>query len=372
MNIFYDDEIFCRQKFGGISRYYVELIKFMKSHENVRCGAFFHKNHYLKKDLNQINFKLPDFKYSYHIFKNLNKKLKLSLTDTSTPNIYHYTYYKGRSIRSRKNTYFCTVHDLIEEILLKEQYCSRDVQIFYKKDTFTYCDHIISVSEHTKQRLCEFYEIEPHKVTVVHHGIDHSVFNIGPSGVGHASIDQKPSVDGPFILYVGNRSGYKNFNRLLAAFSSSPKLQSQVKLVTFGGERFSREELRLISSLKLCESSVVHLTGSDETLAKLYQAAVCMVYPSLLEGFGMPPLEAMACGCPVAVSDASSIPEVVGDAGLYFSPESPEEMANKLELLVFDTSVSSAMRKMGLARAKEFNWQKCGAKTLSVYRDIAC
>lgn len=372
MNIFYDDEIFCRQKFGGISRYYVELIKFMASHENVNCGAFFHKSYYLEKNSNQLNFRLPEFKYSYHIFKNFNKIFNLMLTDISVPNIYHYTYYKGRSKKNQKSSYICTVHDLIEEILLKETHGAGDVQIFHKKDTFFHCDHIISVSEHSKQRLCEFYEIEPHKVTVVHHGIDHSVFNIGPSEVNCASVDQKPLVDGPFILYVGNRSGYKNFNQLLYAFSSSPRLKSQVKLVTFGGERFSREEQSLISSLKLSESSIVHLTGSDETLAKLYRAAVCMVYPSLLEGFGMPPLEAMACGCPVAVSDASSIPEVVGDAGLYFSPESSEDMAYKLEQLVFDTAVSSAMQKMGLARAKEFNWQKCGAKTLSVYRDIAC
>jgi glycosyltransferase involved in cell wall biosynthesis len=167
---------------------------------------------------------------------------------------------------------------------------------------------------------------------------------------------------------VGRREGYKNFGGLLAAVARSPQLQKTFRIVAFGGSPFARSELQEIHSYGFAAGRVVHAQGGDVTLAALYKSAAALVYPSLYEGFGLPPLEAMSYGCPVCVSDTSSIPEVVGEAGEYFNPNEPDDIAHAIERAVFNSERRRLLAEMGRKRAAEFSWTKCAAQTAQVYR----
>ena len=169
-------------------------------------------------------------------------------------------------------------------------------------------------------------------------------------------------------MYVGNRKGYKNFGTLLQAYASSPILR-EFELIAFGGHPLLPDEQKEIARLGItdqvrCES------GSDQELAARYRAAAAFIYPSKYEGFGLSPLEAMNHGCPVVCSNGGSIPEVVGDAGVYFDPNNPEELRTALERVVTTKTLQADLRARGYARLAAFSWDKCAAETARIYREI--
>ena len=174
----------------------------------------------------------------------------------------------------------------------------------------------------------------------------------------------------PFLLYVGLREGYKNFEGLLRAYSASPTLKNGYDLVCFGGGPFNHTECDIIDSLGLNANSVRHASGNDDKLASYYRAARAFVFPSLYEGFGIPPLEAMHYGCPVACSNTSSIPEVVGDAGLYFDPHDLESVKFTLQKIVSDDQLRKDLITSGNERIKQFSWKKCAEETLAIYSKV--
>ena len=141
-------------------------------------------------------------------------------------------------------------------------------------------------------------------------------------------------------------------------------------IVAFGGGEFTSRELFEINELGFKDGFVQQLEGSDEILASLYSNAICFVYPSLYEGFGLPPLEAMAAGCPVVSSNTSSIPEVVNKAAVYFDPNNIDEMCSAIEMVVLDESIRSKLVQLGLENIKLFSWQKCAIETLDIYKKI--
>jgi glycosyltransferase involved in cell wall biosynthesis len=171
---------------------------------------------------------------------------------------------------------------------------------------------------------------------------------------------------------VGSRGGYKNFSGLLKAFATSPKLKNEFDIVTFGGGAFNKQELQLIKQLGFKNHQVRQIGGGDDILAALYHQAAAFVYPSLYEGFGLPPLEAMAAGCPVVSSNTSSMPEVVRDAGEYFDPINIDEMQNAIEKVVFSNTLQKDLIALGYKNIEHFSWQKCARETLTVYKELTC
>ena len=174
----------------------------------------------------------------------------------------------------------------------------------------------------------------------------------------------------PYLLYVGSRGGYKNFEALILAFASSSYLRSDFSVMCFGGGAFIPDELALFRQLQLSDAHVRQISGNDEMLASMYKNAAAFVYPSLYEGFGIPPLEAMSLGCPVICGNTSSIPEVVGDAGEYFDPNDTESMRVAIETVLQSTGWSQELVAKGHARRLLFSWQRCASETLDVYRSI--
>ena len=252
-----------------------------------------------------------------------------------------------------------TMHDLIHE---KYPHFFEDASQITnaKKLAIRRSAHVICVSESTRRDLINFFDVAPERTSVIHLG-----FSLTPPA--RASLEENRISEKPFFLFVGNRGTYKNFARLVQAFASSSALRGDFDLVAFGGSGFSHDEGELLSRLGVA-NSVKHVTGNDARLAACYRAATAFVFPSLYEGFGIPPLEAMSFGCPVACSASSSIPEVVCQAAAFFDPESVESIRASLESLVDSSALRAELVLKGRERLKLFSWDRCAERTASVYK----
>jgi glycosyltransferase involved in cell wall biosynthesis len=234
----------------------------------------------------------------------------------------------------------------------------------YKLAAIKRADHVICISESTRRDLHAFVDIPAEKVSVVHLGFDTFV---APLPSDRAAKFGKVR---PYLLFVGNRKGYKNFTGLLRAVSQSRQLQTEFDIIAFGGGVFTSEEQALCKSLGYGSRQVRQITAGDAELGKLYRGAAALVYPSLYEGFGLPPLEAMAHGCPVVVSNSSSLPEVVGNAGEYFNPGSSEDMSMAIEKVVLSPETANQLIAKGFQRLPLFSWKSCAQATLNTYQAI--
>ena len=223
-------------------------------------------------------------------------------------------------------------------------------------------DHIICISEHTRGDLLKLYQVPAHKVSVVYLGCD-------PATVQNASANANRE-SRPYLLYVGLREGYKNFENLLLAIAQAPALQAEFDVLAFGGGTFTAAEQTLIARLGFKSNQVRQQAGNDATLNEAYQNAAAFVYPSAYEGFGLPPLEAMARNCPVISSSTSSMPEVIGSAGEYFDPQSIDCISHSIEAVVFSKDRTQELIKLGNERVKLFTWQRCAQETRTIYQSV--
>lgn len=233
-------------------------------------------------------------------------------------------------------------------------------------------DRVITVSGHTRRDLVADLGLSPEKIAVVYNGIDEAYRPL-TEAEARPLLKDRPGWAEPYLLYVGRFDPYKNVVGLLRAFAIFLRGRFDGPRLVLASDLDPRypEAAEAVSELGL-SSRVVFLGGVDEEeLVALYNRARILVLPSLYEGFGLPPLEAMACGTPVIVSDRGSLPEVVGEAGLLVDPENPEAIAAAIGKLWDSEELRSGFRKRGLARAREFPWERTAAETLKVYRELA-
>ena len=233
-------------------------------------------------------------------------------------------------------------------------------------------DHILTVSQHSKQDIVDYFHVPEEKITVTYLGCP-SIDNSEDAPEQADLVLSRFSIRAPFILNVGTLEPRKNINRLLEAFALFGKSSAgrEFKLVLAGGAGWALNDLQQrIASCGVTEKVVVTGYVSKSDLSILYRRALAFVYPSLYEGFGLPPLEAMAHGTPVIVSNTSSLPEVVGDAGIMVDPWSTESIAAALNLVSQSDRLRQEMRLKGLSRAAQFSWDRCAAQTMAVYRNL--
>lgn len=223
-------------------------------------------------------------------------------------------------------------------------------------------DHFLAISECTKRDLCRIANLSPDNVTVMLLGVNQNVFNPVSTQGEKRDVHAKYGIPHePFLLYVGGRLHHKNFDRFIEAYATSP-VRKAYRLVA-AGHPWSDEERARLGKLGIADRAHYAKIPSDSELRVLYQLSSGLVYPSYYEGFGLPPLEAMACGAPVALSDASSLPEVAGEAGLYFNPHDTASIAAAMEKLV-DSKESARLRALGFERVKQFDWDRTVDKAL--------
>lgn len=372
MKLLYDHTIFQLQQYGGISRYFYELITRLSAKEDVDINLFqgFHVNKYgLSEHKHNFEsywsykwkYKKLDTKYMSYIFAIPNKVLFDNIYMHSTNfDIYHPTYYMKGLKQNRKTPTVITVYDMIHE-LYPDQFRDSETTIKAKNRAISIADTIIAISENTKKDLIKIYNIPESKIKVVY--LANSLQSSSPLTLD--GLKQNYKLKRPYLLYVGDRRGYKNFKALLDSYMN--KFSKYFDLVCFGGQKIEYDGIKSIP-VKI-KNSIFQLNGSDDLLASLYKHAFCFVYPSFYEGFGIPPLEAMSMGCPVIASNASSIPEVVGDAAILFDPHSKDELVDAIGSL-YNESKRNDIIKRGFEQEKKFSWDKMANETLDIYKSI--
>ena len=230
-------------------------------------------------------------------------------------------------------------------------------------------DKIIAISENTKNDLINLYRIAPERIKVIYVAAD-EVYRPMENPERTAHIRQKYTLPDRFILFVGVIEPRKNIVRLIKAYNQI-KGKIQQKLIIVGKKGWLYEDVfKTVDRLSLNQD--VNFLGyvPKEDLAFLYTACDLFIYPSLYEGFGLPPLEAMACGAPVISSNTSSLPEVVGDAGILVTPTSTEELSAAMYKVLTDENLRNEMKLKGLERAKLFSWKKTAQETIKIYEEI--
>ncbi len=367
LNICYDYQIFAYQRVGGISRYFARLIESLSRLDEsarARVVAPIHQNQYLKflpGDLVR-GFGLRAYPPgTSKLIWSLNEHVSRNVVRNWMPDILHRTYYATTVPAFQPKATVVTVFDMIHE-LFSEEFAQSDTTIEQKRIAVEKADHVICISENTRNDLISILNTAPDRVTRVYLGFD----NLAPFG----KTASQERMGRPFLLYVGARGGYKNFEGLLRAVTISKNLVRDFDLVAFGGGHFSAAEIDTIKRLGFRAGQVRQMSGGDDLLAVHYDQACAFVYPSLYEGFGLPPLEAMAHKCPVISSNTSSLPEVISNAAEFFDPRDVEQMAEAIERVVYSEERTGELVEAGTRRVKEFSWERCARETLAVYERL--
>lgn len=363
MRVAYDPQAFLIQEYGGLSRYFCRLAEALARRPGVtpRIFAPLHLNAHLAELPRPLvrGLRVPRVPRTGRALRFASRLAARAAIARFRPEIVHETYYSPRSLAPRGVPRVVTVLDMIHE-LFPGSFAPRDPVSGWKRLAVTRADRVLCISESTRRDLLALIPLPAEKVAVVPLGFDPPApFGAPPAPGGR-----------PYLLYVGQRDGYKNFSGLLEAFAASPRLRGEFELRCFGGGPFTRAERERIRALGLPGERVTRAGGGDEALGAAYAGAALFVYPSRYEGFGIPPLEAMARDCPVACSATSSLPEVAGDAAAYFNPDDPQAIRAALEALLDDPRRRADLVARGRERIRLFSWDRCADATLAVYREL--
>lgn len=333
-----DGIVFSLQKFGGISVYFEELIKHLHSNDLSHEVILYDND-------SSVDFSSFSFirKNRYRIFERYR-----SCEVSPRCKVFHSSYYR---VPDRVVPLITTVHDFTYEKYFN--YLSKCIHVYQKYKSIKSSDFVICISNNTKNDLLKYVpNLDERKIKVIYNGVNESFFPID---------NFSPYRRKPFILFVGSRFGYKNFSSLVY----SMKELKDFDLVCVGGGAITSSEKVLIS--RFIKDRFTHypfVTNSE--LNYLYNGALCLVYPSLYEGFGIPPLEAMKAGCPVICLNNSSLPEVVGNSGILLEDLNSETLNYAINLLASYETRSDLILK-GFNQASNFSWNKTFNELLKIY-----
>ena len=361
--ILYDGLIFSQQPAGGISRYFSNVIDHLPAPFQPALAT-------IRRDT--VNFPArPDLRVHYYERfgfwpGRLSYEVEPHYFDWIARDypVIHPTYYGSltrKPFRKLRGKVVLTVYDMIHE-LFAARLDPTGEEAASKRDAIQRADAIICISENTRRDLLKLYPaLAPGNVFVTHlaSGLSYEMTH------GTEALPERP-----YLLYVGGRSRYKNFDGLLRAFARTAAAHPEIELCAVGVDPFGDDELELIAGLGL--KGRVRFLGNlgDSHLARLYRHCVAFVYPSYYEGFGIPPLEAMSCGAPSLVSNRSSLPEVVDDAAVLFDPDDLPGLAERLGRIIDSAELRADLVARGFAQAKRFGWQRTADQTAEVYRTV--
>jgi len=386
MNVLYDHQIFTLQRYGGISRYFCELMDRFSQNPDIKFSiglrASYNENLCNRHLLNpywsnrskllsgtQI---IPYAQNTLHInfMKRLNyfnKPESVRLIKRQDFDIFHPTYYHHYFLEHLQGKpYVLTVHDMIHE-LYPDYFSSNDPAVQWKKELIDHASAIIAVSEKTKSDILKITNVDPDRITVIYHGNPFESAN-------HLRETQKlsslpPVSEKSYLLFVGPRILYKNFIFFIESISGLLLQENDLHLCCAGGGAFTSEEKEMLRKLGIC-SKVHYIEPSEQILLQLYENALAFVFPSRYEGFGLPILEAFSCGCPVISSNTGSLPEIGGNSVAYFNPDDMQSITKAVENVLSDPGIQKYLIMKGYERLKDFSWRKTAAKTKRVYENV--
>ncbi len=364
MRILFDHQTFTFQPWGGISRLFAELLREFSTCDSIETALSlkYSTNEYLKSaDIYQHKDIFPkvDAKWKTMLTKILNQRASIKTLRSDTFDIFHPTYYDPYFLRTiKKHPFVLTVFDMTQERL--GQGASFLESLVIKKELLTHkADRIIAISENTKQDLVDLFGIDETKIDVVPLATSLTLPKENPQ--------EGQMLPANYLLYVGGRQLYKNFQFFVKAMAPLLNEYDDLSLVCAGGGEFNRHELLLLKELSIDKKVQHSHISSNQTLAAFYQNAKVFLFPSLYEGFGIPLLEAFACECPIVSSNAASLPEVAGDAAIYFEPESAEQLKKATVSVLENEDTRNRLIKAGSERIKQFSWKKTAEQTIQTY-----
>ncbi len=385
MRILYDNQIFSCSEFGGISRYFCEIVSYYSkwSGEGVSLPLLFSNNEYLR-EISLFDYYPFKVCYFFEPLNNLfiyqsNLLKSISLLRKREYDIFHPTYYDPYFLRYLNGTpYVVTVYDMVEEALLHlftpredinrfvlflaEKLYVRYRVLFGKKTVCEQADSIITLSTQMRDEIVRFYGIDPSRIHVVPLASSMDI----TTSTGNCNL----RIPDRFILYVGTRADYKNFEYFLSSINKLLLRDPELYLVCAGSNRFSKNETDLMQRLKVSDK-VVHIKFSTNAeLAYLYKLAEVFVFPSLYEGFGIPVIEALSCGCPAAVSNIGAFREIAEGSAMYFDPRNSDSIYENVYKVLYENGIKEDLRVRGLERSKYFSWKKTAEMTLEVYGSV--
>lgn len=270
-----------------------------------------------------------------------------------------------------------TIHDLIlfHYPTVRASTLSPFLYLFKKlahrlviKRAISHAAKIIAVSEHTKKDIVERFRISGEKVALTYEAVDQKQ-NI-PVGMDSNSILKKYGIIRPYLLYVGNAYPHKNLERLLLVFREVAKRHRHLHLVLVGKEDYFYRRLKKFATENQARNIIFADFVPDEELSVIYKDALLYVFPSLYEGFGLPPLEAMSRMVPVVSSNTSCLPEILGNAAHYFDPEGMAGMAEAIERAITDSELRKKLILDGANQIKKYSWKKMAEETLRIYKEV--
>lgn len=358
MRVAFDEQIFALQAYGGISRMFAELAKQFLEHpelgvEVLPLNAPVINRYVLDNPFIRTRLAVRDAGSEYRSLLRYISRIQ----PRPGNDIVHNTFYLPNGLATYPGAKrVVTVHDMIPELMPQTR--RRLDFLTLKRRYVRHADHVICVSESTKRDLLEVYGPIDAPISVVHHGVD-KMFR--------PDRDPHPELPLRYVLFVGNRSQYKDATVLMHAFAQAARHERDIVLLFVGGGPFNADERQLLSKLGIA-ARTVQVALEDGLMPAVYSNALMCVFPSRFEGFGLPALEAMACGTPTVLARATSLPEVGGSAATYFEPGNADELAVTMEKLLGDESLREDHREAGISRAALFSWGKAAAETTEVYR----
>ena len=406
MKILYDHQIFTIQKYGGISRYFCELMGRLSQDPDIELTLALCKSrnenlrnlHLTNRGRKNNNISLCDAQESpiiqkivrlglpvarkiahigfpsirkiapIDVLNNLrsNQRESIRLLNKQKYDIFHPTYYDPYFLQHlQQKPFILTIYDMIHE-LYTNYFSPNDFTKIWKKKLIGQTEAIIAISESTKNDIMKFTGVESDRISVVYLGNPLEYLD-QPYRIKKNF--EYPTLEKPYILFVGNRDGYKNFMFFIKSITELLKKNENLRVYCAGGGPFTHSELKIFNTLDIF-SKVRYVKTNDLIMKHLYENACAFVFPSLYEGFGLPILEAFSCSCPALLSNSSSLPEVGADAACYFDPIDPESLIQSVETVISDDHYREKLIKKGLERVKLFSWENTAQATKKIYDNL--
>lgn len=384
MKILYDHQIFTIQHYGGISRYFCQLMdQYSRDPEiDFRLALRYSQNEHLHElaHLNRYWTDRNNYFSDSSFFSDLQKKIRINALNhlfrnqresvrqlgTQDFDLFHPTYFNPYFLKYLRNKPFVlTVYDMIPE-RYPAYFFGGDPTMAWKRQLIEQADAVVAISNNTRDDIIRFTTVDPDRISVVYLG--NPFESVQDSRCDEPGREVLP-LQHTYILFVGNRSGYKNFSFFISSIAELLKREENLHVYCAGGGPFTTDENHLIGTLNLL-SRVHYIRVHDTVMKQLYKNAQVFVFPSLYEGFGLPILEAFSCGCPVVLSKSSSLPEVAGDAARYFDPNDAESIAGGIESVLLDRHDREELVRKGYERLKFFSWEKTARETKRIYDNL--
>ncbi|HET7735948.1 MAG TPA: glycosyltransferase family 1 protein [Nocardioidaceae bacterium] len=362
LQVTYDDRLFTFQRRGGPARYFAELVSAFRADpalgiEPLTPFTYVETEYLVRADPRYRQLALPEGRARMQAARLLNRVRQGPRRTRAA--ILHHTQYSSAGLKMPADVRVCTVYDMIPEVF-PEIFEGRGPIPHRQKAAYVEaCDAVACISESTKADVLAHYGHLGKPVVVTPLGVEPRFFDAVP--------DSRHARD--YVLFVGTRDFYKNFDVVLRALARVAETGAAPDLLCVGGGPLTEAERGRISELGL-DGQVQQRSVGDDELPGLYASAVCLVFPSRYEGFGLPTVEAFAAGCPVVLARMACSLEVGGEAAQYFDPDDDETLAELVARFARDPASRQPWIDAGRARAREFTWHRTAETTAALYRSL--